>query len=284
MITDAVWIDFNGDGRLDLVTAGTWMPIRFYANDGRRLRDVTESTGLPPMRGWWYRLGTGDFDGDGRLDLVAGNLGLNHSYTTSRRSRFGLYAADFDSNRTTDLVFTQEIDGTEYPFNGVALLGSNLEFAARYPSFEALAGASVRDIFGAAPLRAALHYQVDTFASVWLRNGGDGTFRSFALPSLAQISPIRGIVVHDVDGDGDSDLVVAGNTYDTEPNVPRADAGKGLWLRSDGRGHFTAVPPAVSGFLAPLDVRDLALVGGPDGETVLVANHGGPLQAFSVGR
>jgi hypothetical protein len=101
---------------------------------------------------------------------------------------------------------------------------------------------------------------------------------------VAQISPVRGIVVHDVDGDGNLDLLVAGNTYETEPNTPRADAGKGLWLRGDGRGSFTPVSPFESGFLAPLDVRNLALVNTPFGKVVLVANNGAALQAFTIGR
>jgi hypothetical protein len=131
-------------------------------------------------------------------------------------------------------------------------------------------------------LNQAVHYQADTFASVYLQNDGDGTFTSFALPSLAQISPIRGIVAHDVDGNGALDLLVAGNLYDAEPNTPRADAGNGLWLEGDGRGNFAPVPPFESGFLAPLDVRDLALVNTPTGKAVLVANNGDSLQAFTI--
>jgi enediyne biosynthesis protein E4 len=285
MITDAVWIDFNGDGRLDLVTTGSWMPIQFFENDGARLRNVTGSTGLPPLRGWWYRLETGDFNNDGRIDLVAGNLGLNHSYTTSAASRFGMYAADFSGNRTTDIVLTQEIDGTEYPFYGLAMLGREIEpLRLRFPTFEAFARASVPEIFGPARLDEALHYRVDTFASVLIRNDGDGAFTAVELPRLAQVSPIRGIIVHDIDGDGALDLVVAGNLYETEPNTARADAGKGLWLRGDGRGGFTPVSPVESGFLAPGDVRDLGLINTREGLAILVANNSGSLQTFNVVR
>ncbi|MGH7463930.1 MAG: VCBS repeat-containing protein, partial [Longimicrobiales bacterium] len=157
MITDALWMDFTGDGRLDLVTAGTWMPIRFYANDGGRLREVTGDMGLPPLRGWWYSLAQGDLDNDGHMDLIAGNLGLNHTYTTSEKSRFGLYAADLSGNRITDLIFTQEIDGTEYPAYGLALLGREIEaIGVAFPTFESFAGASVGQIFGAARLSDAL--------------------------------------------------------------------------------------------------------------------------------
>src|SRR5206468_7474935 len=82
MVTDAAWVDFDGDGHLDLVTVGEWMPIQFFHNESGHLRNVSAATGLPPSRGWWYSLAVGDFDGDGRPDFVAGNLGLNSSYTT----------------------------------------------------------------------------------------------------------------------------------------------------------------------------------------------------------
>jgi len=283
MITAAVWIDFDGDGRLDLVTAGEWMPLQFYHNDGKQFRNVTASMGLPPMRGWWYSLATGDFNNDGRPDLVAGNLGLNYTYTTSQRSKFGVYAADFTGNRTTDIVLTQEINGTDYPLFGLAPLGREIyPLAVRFPSYASFATASVERLFGAPQLRRALHYQTDTFASVYLQNNGDGTFTSFALPNLAQLSPIKGIIAHDVDGDGNLDLIVAGNLYQSEPNTPRADAGNGLWLKGDGHGRFTPVAPVQSGFLAPLDVTGLALIKTPAGRAVLVANNGDSLRTFVI--
>jgi len=283
MITDAVWIDFDGDGRLDLVTVGEWMPIQFYRNDGTHLRNVTRSTGLPPLRGWWSSLATGDFDHDGRPDLVAGNLGLNHTYTTSKDSLFGIYAFDFTHNQTTDVVLTQELSKIEYPFAGMVPLGREVySLAIRFPTYGSFSDASIRQLFDPAQLRQAIHYQVDTFASVYLHNTGGGTFTSSALPNLAQIAPIKGIVVHDVDGDGNLDLIVAGNLYDTEPNTPKADAGNGLWLRGDGRGHFVAVSPRESGFLAPRNVAGLALVKTPAGQVVLVANTGDSLQAFGI--
>ncbi len=285
MVTAAVWIDFNGDGRLDLVTAGEWMPLQFYANDGKRLRNVTASMGLPPTRGWWYSLATGDFNHDGRPDLVAGNLGLNHTYTTSQQSKFGVYATDFTGNRLTDIVLAKEIDGTEYPLFGLATVGRAIyTVGLRFPSYESFSQASAQQVLGPARLQRALHYQADTFASLYLQNNGDGTFSALALPTLAQVSPIRAIIAHDVDGDGNLDLIVAGNLYDAEPNTPRTDAGNGLWLSGNGRGHFTPVPPVESGFLAPLDVTGLALIKTPAGKAVLVANNGDSLQAFTIRR
>ena len=285
MITAAVWIDLDGDGRIDLVTAGEWMPLQFFRNEGTRFRNVTASMGpgVAATRGWWFSLATGDFNHDGHPDLVVGNVGLNFAYTTSPQHRFGVYAADFTGNRSTDIVLTQEIGGIEYPFFGRAKLGPSIyPLALRVRSYATFSVASMNELFGAAPLQRALHYQTDTFASLYLQNNGDGTFTSVALPQPAQISPIRGIIADDVDGDGNLDLIVAGNLDDTEPNTPPADAGNGLWLKGDGRGHFAPVPPVASGFLVPRDVTGLALIRTPAGKAVLVANHGDSLQAFTL--
>ena len=283
MVTDAVWVDLDGDKRLDLVTAGEWMPIQFYHNDGARLRDVTSSTRLPSTRGWWSSLAVGDFDRDGRPDLVAGNLGLNYTYTTARDSLFGVYAGSFSGNLGTDVVLTQQIDGKEVPLAGMVPLGRELyQLAIRYPTYASFSTATMAQLFGQPALDSALHRQVDTFASVVLHNEGGGAFSSSPLPRLAQIAPIKASVVHDFDGDGNLDLLVAGNLYDSEPNTPRADAGNGLWLRGDGRGGFVPVSPRASGFLAPHNASGLALFDTPAGKAVLVANTGDSLQVFGV--
>jgi len=283
MITTALWLDYDGDGRLDLVTAGEWLGIEFYHNDGTRL--VPTSVGLPPSRGWWWSLAAGDFNHDGRPDLIAGNLGLNSMLKTSAQGRLGVYAGNFAETQASDVVLTQEVGGKEYPVFGRARLGPTLYTAAlRFSTYAGFAAATVEQLFGTAALQRALHYQTDTFASVYLQNNGDGTFAWTPLPNLAQLAPIRGIIARDVDGDGALDAVVAGNLNETEPNIPPADAGNGLWLRGDGRGHFTAVSPRESGFLAPGNVAGLAHVKTPAGSAVLVANTGDSLQAYLLRR
>lgn len=285
MITDAAWVDYDGDGKLDLVTVGEWMGIRFYRNDGRRLNDATSASKLPSMRGWWYSLAVGDFDRDGRPDLVAGNLGQNHSYSTSKDSVFGVYAGDFTGNQATDVVLSQRIGGTEYPLAGLEPLGREIyTLALKFPTHGAFASASLEQLFGRAQLEKSLHYEADTFTSVFLRNEGSGAFSASPLPSLAQIAPVRAIIPYDVDGDGHLDLIIGGNLYEVEANTARADAGNGLWLRGDGRGHFIPISPRESGFLAPLDVAGLNLLDTPAGKSVMVANTGDSLQLFRIKR
>jgi enediyne biosynthesis protein E4 len=283
MITDAVWIDFNEDGRPDLVTVGEWMGIRFYQNSGEAFEDVTAAMDLPPIRGWWNSLAAADLTGNGRPDLVAGNLGLNHTYTASPEEPFGVVAADLSNNRTTDIILTKKIDGKEYPIYGLAKLGREIyTLAILYDSFESFAQATVEQVVGRQAYQDALRYQADTFASIWLENNPDGTFTAHRLPNLAQISPINDIIISDVDGDGHLDLIVAGNLYHSEPTAPRADAGNGLWLKGDGAGNFTPVGPFQSGLLAHGDVRTLKLVQTSTGQQLLVGNNSEPVQIFEI--
>lgn len=283
MITDATWIDYNDDGKLDLVTVGEWLPIQFYENNGNQLQNNTDLMGLPPTRGWWFSIEKADLNNNGKEDLIVGNLGLNFSYTTSEESKFGMYAADFSGNRITDLIFTKEIEGVEYPFHSFAKIGreiSSLTF--QFKTFESFAGTPIRQVFTSNSINAALHFQTDTFASVILENEGNGNFSLKELPVMAQISPVNSILTHDFDGDGHLDLLLAGNLYHTEPTIPRADAGNGLLLKGDGQGHLKSVPIMESGFYAPLDVKNLALIKTATGFMVLVANNSDSLQVYRV--
>jgi hypothetical protein len=283
MIRDALWIDFDGDKRIDLVTAGEWTSVEFYRNEGNRFRNVTKSTGLAPLRGWWFSLAAGDFDKDGKPDIVAGNLGLNYTYQTSSSHTFGVYAGDFTGNRTTDVVFTDKSNGNEFSYGGMAPLGREIyTLALRYPTYGSFAQAPITKLFSRSQLEHALHYEADTFASMYLHNEGGGKFSAVPLPDAAQISPLKSIVVTDADRDGNLDLIVAGNLYQAEANTPRADAGNGLWLRGNGKGGISPVSPRESGFLAPRDVSGMALVKTSSGRSLIVANTGDSIQVFKL--
>lgn len=283
IITDAVWMDFNGNGRTGLITAGKWMPIRFFENSGEGFTDITEQMGLPPSKGWWFSLAAGDLTGNGHPDLVAGNLGLNHTFQTSEELPFGMVAADFSGNMTTDIIFTVEQNGRKAPFFSLAHLSRGIpQLMDRFPSFRAFARASLNDIFPTEDLNDALTYQADTFSSIMLLNDGNGTFSMQSLPEEAQVSPIKSILLDDINQSGFTDIIAAGNLHKTHPDIPRMDAGNGVWLKNSGEGSFLPVSPGDSGLTASLDVKDLAIIQTANGKALLVANNSGPLQVFFI--
>src|SRR5207248_3447295 len=98
MVTDAVWRDVDGDGRLDLIVVGEWMPITIFHNAGNgRLVKLTVP-GLEKSHGWWNRIIAGDFTGSGRVDFIVGNAGLNFRCRASAAEPVTMYVKDFDRN------------------------------------------------------------------------------------------------------------------------------------------------------------------------------------------
>lgn len=291
MITDAEWVDINNNGKQDLVLTGIWLPVQFFINENGSLKNITDQTGLPPMKGWWYSLASADLNGNGYKDFVVGNLGLNHTFTTSTDDPFGLFAADFNNNRQMDNFFTKRYNQSNpeealentYPFFGLAKYGmQHNQLMQRFRSFDAFSEVDMEELFGADQLDQAFRFEADTFASSVIYNNGDGTFTAQQLPDIAQISPIMSILIHDVEGNGFNDLIVAGNIYKTDPEIPRADAGNGLWLKNDGKGNFKPISPFESGFIAPGDVKSSALVRSTDGYMIVIGNNNEAIRLFNI--
>lgn len=274
MVTDALWTDFDGDGQMDLVVTGEWMNILFYKNENGRLVNVTDNAGLPDLTGWYNRLAAADFDGDGDLDYLAGNLGLNHRFKATPEEPFELYAHDFDENGSVDVILGYTYDGKRYPLYGRHVIQDQLKDIQRqYPIFADYARSTLTDVFGAETLSKALHHEAKNFASLYLENLGGGKFAHRALPVRAQIAPLNAFQVEDFDGDGNLDVLLAGNQYGTEFRTPRADAGIGLLLLGDGAGAFEPVPADRSGVFLPGQVSDLRTVERNGRKLVLVAKN-----------
>jgi hypothetical protein len=219
----------------------------------------------------------GDFDGDGRLDLIAANWGLNTKYSASPTHPRRLYRGDFDGDGAWDLIesYKDSMTGKEVPERDLTSLRRAIPLlAARYSTHREFGAATVEEILGDA-LPSAAVVSVNTLASLVLLNRS-GHFEVRPLPAEAQLAPAFGVVVADFDGDGWSDVFLGQNFFAYQPQTTRSDAGRGLWLKGDGRGGFRAVPAAESGIAVYGESRGAAAADfDGDGRVDLVVTQNG---------
>jgi hypothetical protein len=274
LVTDAVWRDVDGDGRPDLIVVGEWMPITIFRNAGGGKLVRLETPGLEKSDGWWNRIVAGDFTGTGRVDFVVGNLGLNTRLSASDAEPVTMYAKDFDGNGVTDQIVSVFNHGRSYPIAMRDELLTALPYLKpRYPRYADYAGQTVTDIFSPGELAGATFKQAHTFATTLVRNNGDGSFTLTPLPLEAQLAPVYGIVVQDLDGDGKPDLLLAGNFDGVQPAIGRMSASYGLLLRGDGTGRFTPLGTARSGFRVAGQARDIQRVRSRRGDLYVVTRN-----------
>ena len=280
MVTAATWTDYDHDGRLDLIVVGEWMPVRVFHNENGRLVDRTAQAGLGGSEGWWNSLAAVDLNGDGRADLVLGNLGLNSYLRASPTEPARLYVHDFGHNGALEQILTFYKHGVSYPLAGRDELARLIpQLRSRYPSYADFGASRVDDIFPAAELKQATVLEARVFASSVALNNGDGTFTLRPLPVEAQFAPVYASLAADFDGDGRTDLLLAGNVYDVQPVLGRYDASYGLLLSGTGDGRFAAVDAEQSGLMIDGQVRHLGLVKRADGSRlIVVARNDGKLQ------
>lgn len=284
MVTDAVWMDFNGDSSLDLVIVGEWMPISFYANENGTFKNVTAKTGLENTDGWWFSLLGDDFDNDGDTDFVAGNLGLNYKYQASPEEPFEVFADDFDNNKRKDIVLSYYNFGTLFPVRGRSCSSQQMpSISTKFEDYESFAVADVNEVYGKEELEEAeIHYQAKTFASGYIENLGNGKFKIRPLPNETQFSSVNQIIAEDMDDDGFKDLVVAGNLYASEIETARNDSSIGLYLKGDGKGNFEPAPGQESGLYIPGDVKDIGTLTIGKIKHIIVAKNDGAVQIVRI--
>ncbi len=279
MVTSAAWLDHDEDGQLDLVVVGEWMPVRLFRQQDGRFTERTAEAGLSGTNGWWNSVTAADLTGDGREDLVLGNLGLNSYLRASPREPVRLYVRDFNRDGTLEQILTVYNNGVAYPIVGRdELIGVLPHLRGRYPSYADFGASRVEDIFDESELQEAEVLEADVFASSVAVNNGDGTFRLDPLPVEAQFAPIHAVLVDDFDGDGKVDLLTAGNFYGAPPLLGRYDAGYGLLLLGDGEGRFRSVDMAASGLVIEGQARRMRFLRRADDRLIAVARNDDSLQ------
>jgi len=262
MVTSALWSDVDGDGWPDLLLTLEWGSVKYFHNtQAKGFEDWTEKAGFAAAgTGWWTSIAAADFNEDGRIDYVVGNLGLNTQYRADAAHPALLFAGDFKGGGTQQLIEAYYEGDQLYPWRTRTSLGAAIpSILKRYPRNDLYARATLSEIFGGEKLTAAQRYAATEFRSGVFLSQPDGTFRFEALPHLAQIAPLQGIVAGDFEGDGHADIYTVQNSYAPTPVVGRFDGGLSQFLRGDGQGHFTCIPPGESNLIVTGDAKALAV-------------------------
>lgn len=270
MVSDALWSDFSGDGVDDLIIVGEFMAIRAFKNTGGKLVEINSST-LSNAKGWWNSIEQGDFDNDGDIDYVIGNFGLNSQLKASEKEPVRLYVKDFDNNGFVDPILTSYIMGESYPvFSKDDLIGQLSFLKGKYLNYADYADQKITDIFSKEDLADVEILEVTTFATSYLENLGGNNFKISPLPASTQFAPIYGILVEDLNNDGNLDIILAGNFFGTRVKYGRYDANKGTLLMGKGKGIFQYLNQKESGLNLNGEIRDIKSIPLANKETLLI--------------
>ena len=283
MVSGAVFTDIDGDGDPDLVCALEWGSLELFLNEQGQFRRVTDDWGLSEYRGFWNGVHSGDFNGDGKMDLVASNWGLNSPYRRYSEQPLELFYGDFDGNSQVDLIvgaYDSELEQA-VPIRQLGTLASGLPGMNQlFTSHQSFAETSTAQILEG--LKAtATSLSANWFQSTVFMNQGS-SFAAIPLPARAQWSPAFGVTVADFDGDGHEDVFLAQNDFGIRGDVSRYDAGQGLILKGLGDGTFEDIASIESGIRIIGEQRGAAVADlDHDGRVDLaVGQNGMPIKLF----
>ncbi len=283
MVTDASWMDYDRDGDKDLIIVGEWMKVCVLRNDKGIFTDVTRRSGLEETSGWWNCIRAADVDGDGDLDLIGGNLGLNSILKASVKEPVEMYLNDFDDNGSLDQIICSYQDGISYPVASLDELVIQMPvFQKKFASYSDFGGKTAKDIFGRKILNHSILKNAVLLESCLFLNNGDGTFEIKKLPQMAQFSPVRDILARDLDKDGKMDLVLVGNDYSVRPSMGRYDASYGWCLMGGVNKEFRPLMPAESGLVIKGDARRILPIDVSGKQYAVSAVNDGNLQVFEL--
>ncbi len=259
MVTSAVWANVDADNKEELIITGEWMATQIYKYKNNKFERI--ATNLDDKMGWWQTIAVADLNGDGKNDLVMGNLGENFYLHPEKNAPVKLFLNDFDNNGQGDKVITRAVEGKDKPVFMKSELESQLPLLKKQNLRNAAyATKSVQELFSKEQLEKALVKTVNYSASVIAYNNGQENFRLQKLPESIQFSSVKAIVPVDINMDGMIDLLIGGNEFGFQPQLGRLDASSGDVLIKDKMGSFSVLSQIQTGFEMQGQVREIVAV------------------------
>lgn len=281
LVTDAEWVDHDQDGDQDLLLVGEWMAPELFQNNDGTLSRVTEQAGLTGYKGWYNTLKAADLDGDGDIDFILGNHGLNSRFKASKDQPIKLFVNDFDRNGSAEQIYAREIDGKMLPYTLKHELSMQVpSIKKKYLKYETFKDQTIEQIFTEEQLKNTVISEVNYLETSVMINNGDGSFNMVALPIEAQYSPVYALAVADFNHDGNQDILLGGNLHKAKPQVGKYDANYGILLAGDGKGKFSHVDPLRSGMSIKGEVRDFGFIQANGARLLLATINNDHLRAF----
>ncbi len=233
-VRDSEFGDIDSDKVPDLVIAAEWEPVTIYSLKGGSY----VGNAVDDSKGWWNSVDLFDMDGDGDLDIFAGNLGLNNRLRASKEEPVRMYFNDFDGNKVKEQVLSYYVKGRELPFSNMMELQKQIPtIKKKYIYAKDFARSSMAEIFGSDKIKSAELFEANYFESTLYKND-NGTFTKVDLPKEVQYSTINAVQHADVNRDGVEDIFLGTNYHYSNVQMGRYDAGNGSLLLSNDRGGY----------------------------------------------
>jgi hypothetical protein len=270
MVTDAKWIDINGDKINELIICGEWMPLQCFSFQQGKFVDISDAIFNKKLNGLWNRLQLADLDKDGDLDLIAGNWGTNSQLKVSDAEPATLYYGDFDNNGFIDPLICYYVEGESYPMaSRDEMTDQIVNLRQRFPTYDSYADATINDVLTSEQMKMAKQLSINYLHTTWFENEG-GKFIAHSLPIEADFSPVYAIQTADFNKDGNMDILLCGNIDQARVKIGKMDANFGVLLAGDGKGNFNYIPQLQSGLSIKGCVRDIVPLNTKNGKNLLM--------------
>jgi len=281
MITDMAWADVDNDGDQDMVIVGDWMPVKIFINDHGTFSDQSERFGTSNTEGWWHTIVSKDLNGDGKMDFILGNHGLNSHFKASPSKPVTMYVNDFDLNGSVEQIICTWNGDKSYP---VAMKDDLVKqipsLSVKFKKYDDYKDAAIGDIFSSEVLKRAIKLNANFMENCVMMNTGKGSFHLVPLPLKAQFSPVYAIIADDFDHDGICDILMGGNQYRAKPETGIYDASYGYFLKGDTSERWHSVSSLKSGLFTKGEIRDLKILNIKGSRIIVVGRNNDNLQFY----